>query len=304
MLILLAFLFTDNIFCVEYGIDGFIEYHKGDVGIIVAAPHGGLIGPDSIPDRRWGTIEPDDHTRHLAFAVGEGITQELDGREPNLVISNLKRRKLDPNRDIEEAAQGSPLAMQAWLDYHGFIDDAKAEFVQGVVIDLHGQSHRKNSTEMGYLLSTESLNKGDFDIARSSVRSLAEKLQLSGEEVMAGENSIGDFLEREEYLAFPSSRQPSPGDWQYFPGGYTVVRHSKGTFDAISVETPREVRIEVDKAGRHKFGVALGKAIAKFYKKNYKLEYRNIKRGLDGYRRGIVPQWYLDQYEAKKRKYQ
>merc|ERR1711915_88946 len=233
-------------------------------------------------------------TKDLTLSVGEGIEEELGGRKANLVICNLKRRKLDANRDLLEAAQGSSEAMQAWLDYHGFIDEAKAEFVQGVVIDLHGQSHRKNSTEMGFLLSTQQLNDGDFDLQSSSLVSLGEKLKKDGKEVMTGDKSIGAFLEKEGYLAFPSPRQPAPGDWAYFPGGYTVERHSNGTFDSISVETPREVRIDAGCETRHKFGLSLGRAIAKWYKANYALEYYRIVRGLDGYRKGLASQEHLN----------
>jgi len=293
MLLLLSLLLRALVEGIEYGQNGYIEYHKGEVGLVIAAPHGGFMDPDTIPDRSWGTVEPDSFTRDLALVVAEEVTKQLGGRKPHLVISNLKRKKLDPNREVVEAAQGNPEAMQAWLDYHTFIDKATAVHEVGVVIDLHGQSHRKNSTEMGYLLSTESLNKGDFDLDRSSMMSLSKQLDLSGEEVMAGNNSLGSFLEVEGYKAFPSPRQPSPGDWAYFPGGYTVVRHSKGTFDSISVETPREVRIDAGRPTRVKFGEALGRALANYYRTNYKQAYRRIVRGLTGYQSGLVPQQYL-----------
>ena len=42
-----------------------------------------------------------------------------------------------------------------------------------------------------------------------------------------------------------------------------------GNFDSISVETPREVRIDVGRAARVKFGQSLGRAIAQFYVANY-----------------------------------
>ena len=51
-----------------------------------------------------------------------------------------------------------------------------------------------------------------------------------------------------------------------------MVRHGsrdKGVFDAISVETPREVRIDAGRETRVKFGRALGRAIGNFYTANY-----------------------------------
>ena len=55
-------------------------------------------------------------------------------------------------------------------------------------------------------------------------------------------------------------------------GNYTVERHGsrdQGTFDSISVETPREVRIDAGRDTRVEYGQALGRAIAKFYVANY-----------------------------------
>jgi len=247
----------------------YIEYHPGEVGIVIAVPHGGFMEPESIPDRSWGTVETDSFTRDLGWIVADSVAQHLDGRRPHLVLSNLKRTKLDPNREIVEAAQGNPDAEIAWLEYHGFIDSSKALHNGGVVIDLHGQSHHKNSSEMGYILTAEDLNNGNFDIDRSSVYTLAQQLGLSGRVIIAGPSSFGSYLEYEGYDAFPSARQPTPGDWAYFPGYYTVERHSNGSFDSISVETPSEVRISAGRPARVKFGQALGLALANFYRDMY-----------------------------------
>ena len=56
------------------------------------------------------------------------------------------------------------------------------------------------------------------------------------------------------------------------PGRFTVARHGsrdRGKFDAILVETPREVRIDAGRVTRIRFGEALGRAIAEFYRDNY-----------------------------------
>jgi len=250
---------------------GFVEYREGDTGLIISVPHGGLADTDEIPDRTYGISEGDDHTKELGDVVAKSVCIHL-GKCPHLITLNLKRSKLDANREIKEAAQGDPLAEQAFREYHGYIDEAKGKEVRGVVIDLHGQSHRKNSTELGYLLSTEQLNRGEFDSESSSVRELARVLGRSGKEIIAGPQSLGAFIEREGYKSFPSPRQPSPGDWKYFEGGYTNERHGSkyfGTFDSILVETPREVRIDAGRETRIRFGEALGKAIAEWYAANY-----------------------------------
>ena len=57
-----------------------------------------------------------------------------------------------------------------------------------------------------------------------------------------------------------------------FLGGFTVETHGSrdgGRFDAILMETPREVRIDAGRVTRVRYGESLGKAIALFYLKNY-----------------------------------
>jgi len=249
----------------------FIEYKAGNSGIIIAVPHGGLLDTKMIPNRRYGTFEPDDYTKELGEFVRASICRYL-GKCPHLVVSNLKRIKLDPNRDIAEGAQGNSNAEKAWRNYHGLIDYAKKNHPYGVVIDLHGQSHRMNSTELGYLLSTNQLNRGIYNSDLSSIQRLARRTRRSGREIITGSASLGAFLEQEGYKAFPSPRQLAPGSQAYFPGYYTVRRHGAddfGTFDAISVETPREVRIDAGRTARLKLGDSLGRAISNFYKSNY-----------------------------------
>ena len=51
-----------------------------------------------------------------------------------------------------------------------------------------------------------------------------------------------------------------------------MARHGsrdRGKFDAILVETPREVRIDAGRVTRIRFGEALGRAIAEFFRDNY-----------------------------------
>jgi len=167
------------------GPTGYVEYRQGGVGIVIAVPHGGSVDAYEIPDRRYGTVEGDDHTKELGEVVSNAICQVLNNC-PYIVISNLKRSKLDPNREVIEAAQKNAKAAAAWQEYHGFIDLAKQREHVGVVIDLHGQSHRRNKTELGYLLSTAQLNRGYYNSAQSSVRSLARRTGRSGKEVMTG----------------------------------------------------------------------------------------------------------------------
>ena len=180
----------------RFGSDGLVEYREGEVGIVIAVPHGGVMDSPDIPYRKYGTVEGDDFTKDLGVVVTNSICRYLR-RCPHLVISNLKRTKLDPNRDISEAAQQNSKAEKAWREYHGFIDEAKGKEGRGIVIDLHGQSHRRNSTELGYLLSSDQLNRGDFDSGKSSVKQLARITGRSGKDTISGD--LGSRILIENY---------------------------------------------------------------------------------------------------------
>ena len=59
------------------------------------------------------------------------------------------------------------------------------------------------------------------------------------------------------------------GDSPYFAGGYITQIHSKDHFDAIQLETPRDLRIDKGDDERERFGHALGRAICDFYEFHY-----------------------------------
>ena len=59
------------------------------------------------------------------------------------------------------------------------------------------------------------------------------------------------------------------GSHPYFSGGYITQVHGRDDFDAIQVETPRDLRIERGEEGRERFGQALGRAICDFYNFHY-----------------------------------
>ena len=70
----------------------------------------------------------------------------------------------------------------------------------------------QNSTEIGYVLTKDDLNNGNYDLDISSIKQLGSEVSLNGEELLTGPQSLGAFLENEGYHAVPSPRQPAPGD--------------------------------------------------------------------------------------------
>eukprot|EP00091_Calanus_sinicus_P008431 TRINITY_DN20514_c0_g1_i1.p2 TRINITY_DN20514_c0_g1~~TRINITY_DN20514_c0_g1_i1.p2 ORF type:complete len:102 (+),score=21.92 TRINITY_DN20514_c0_g1_i1:33-308(+) len=61
----------------RFGRSGFVEYKDGNVGIVVAVPHGGTTDASNIPNRRYGTFEGDDHTKELGEVVTKAICNAL-----------------------------------------------------------------------------------------------------------------------------------------------------------------------------------------------------------------------------------
>ena len=89
---------------IYYGRESYVEYHAGNLPIILSAPHGGWKVPDEIPDRTYGTTVTDANTYQLTKVLMDSITARF-GAKPHVILSQLKRIKLDPNRDSVEAAQ-------------------------------------------------------------------------------------------------------------------------------------------------------------------------------------------------------
>lgn len=227
------------------GTDGYVEYIAGDLPIILSAPHGGDITPSAIPDRtdeRCGgsaTTVTDMNTRELVLAMREAMLERFGG-QPHVVISHLHRRKLDPNRDLDEAACGDLRAERAWTEFQQFLEDATdlAVEVHGRAwyMDMHGHGHEVQRLELGYLLaasvfaSPDSILTDDSTaIRRSSVRSIAEDGGIDFSELLRGPASLGALYQAQGFPAVPSPDSPSPDGAPYFTGGYNTARHTCGS---------------------------------------------------------------------------
>jgi uncharacterized protein YwbE len=164
--------------------------------------------PDQIPFRTYGVTTQDRQTQELARAVAAALFGRSDGR-PHLIINRLHRNRLDANREIEEAAQGSVYAEWAWAEHHGFIDAAKQKVVQqygrGLYLDLHGHGHDIQRLELGYLLRSSDLGLPDslLDdpelINQSSIRRLALDAAAGFVELVRGATSLGGLLAQQGF---------------------------------------------------------------------------------------------------------
>ena len=209
-----------------------VETRQGTLPLVLSAPHGGGEKPASMKDRTRGILKRDSGTREVLFGLAEAIELRT-GRRPFLVASNLHRVKLDPNRDVEEAAQGDREAALAWAAYHGALEEAgrAAKALGGgraLILDIHGHGHEENWTELGHAVSAEILAKPD------------EELEDVG--WIRGPTSLGAFFEHADLRAVPSPSIPHPDGKPYFTGGYITRRHRGDGLRSIQLELPSSLR--------------------------------------------------------------
>lgn len=264
-----------------FGRNRYVEYIAGDLPLVVSAGHGGGEEPDEIPRRTYGTLARDSWTQETARAVRDSIIAHFGGGQPHIVISRLRRTRLDPNREIVEAAQGSQFAEQAWREYHRFVGVARARVAEdhgrGFYVDLHGHSHPIPRVELGYLLTGSDLSRSDTQLnaprfpERSSIRSLARRVDLSFADIVRGSGSLGALLSGERITTVPSPLIPDPHGEPFFSGGYSTRRHGSldgGVIDGVQVELHGPGIRDTDR-NRRRFAGALARSLRSFLETHY-----------------------------------
>jgi chitodextrinase len=219
----------------------YIEYIPGNLPIIISAPHGGVkqsgstVGgtfyPDNdstLPDRSCGTNERDDNTDILIREIQAEIFA-LTGCYAHVIINNLHRSKLDPNREATEATCGDSDSLDHWNAWHSFIDQASTSvntnWGKGLYIDLHGQSHTIPRIEIGYNITATELNTGNLNsttnINRSTIKSLVSTNlnSLTHEQLIRGTNSLGELFQNVPAVFYNANVNPQCG----VTSGYRAV---------------------------------------------------------------------------------
>ena len=264
-----------------YGRKSYVEYIPGELPLVLSAPHGGSLTPTEIPDRTSGTTVTDTNARETLLAVRQALI-ERTGKAPHVVIAHLRRTKLDPNREIGEAAQGNPFAENAWNEFHAYVEVAAAAVTKtygsGFYIDIHGHGHAIARAELGYLLTSAQLNRTDAEInvpglaAQSSIRALAASSPLPFAQLLRGSTSLGGLMQKEGIRSVPSPGDPSPGSAEYFTGGYDTEQHGSlqagRTVSAVQIELPLPGIRDTD-ANRRAFGQALARALEAYMTEHF-----------------------------------
>ncbi|MBK9459925.1 MAG: hypothetical protein IPN94_10955 [Sphingobacteriales bacterium] len=245
---------------VIYGVNNYTQYHPGTLPIIISVPHGGLVAPATIPNRTCNnpTTVTDSKTIELARQIDTSLFN-LTGCHPHLIICNLRRTKVDCNRNIADGACGNSDAEIAWTEFQNFIDTAqclaKSQFLgKAFYIDLHGHGKPIQRLELGYGLSGTMLDNTDSAlntstyISSSSIQNLVTT-NVSGSthaQLLRGVNALGTLLASAGFPAVPSQQTPGPGGTAYFSGGYNTVNHTcilpGNTVNGLQIECDSTVR--------------------------------------------------------------
>ncbi len=221
-----------------YGRKDYVEYIPGELPVILSSAHGGALTPSEIPNRTFGVLLNDRNSLELTMAMRQALL-DLTGQAPHVILSHLHRSKLDANREIVEAAQENPYAELAWTEFQEWIKVARAEvaatFGKGLYFDIHGHGHDIDRLELGYLLSSDELNRADAAlnslevVAQTSIRDLGRTSPIPFSQLLRGPTSFGGLLQDEGVPSVPSPAAPGPGDAPYFRGGYNTREHGSVT---------------------------------------------------------------------------
>ncbi|MCY3548551.1 MAG: Ig-like domain-containing protein [Gemmatimonadetes bacterium] len=214
-----------------YGRRDYVEYIPGTLPVILSSSHGGAMTPTEIPNRTFGVVRNDTNSLELTVAMRQALI-DLTGQAPHVIYSHLHRSKLDANREIVEAAQDNPYAELAWEEFHEWIKVARAtvaaDYGKGMYFDIHGHGHDIERLELGYLLTSEELNRPDASlnslavVAETSIRDLGRTSPIPFSHLLRGPTSLGGLFAEEDIPSVPSPADPGPGDAPYFRGGYNT----------------------------------------------------------------------------------
>lgn len=214
----------------------FLITQKGNLPIVISAPHGGRNPIPGIPQRqavagrKYVTVR-DENTAELAQKLAAILEEKLDNKV-YLTIAKFERKYVDANRS-PDLAYDSEKAKSYYDAYHQNLQDYCREVHKqwggGILLDLHGQGVSRRTIFRG-------TNNG------LTVANLRDRF---GWNAIAGSNSILGQLAKKGYQVFPANNVPQQQEDARFTGGYTVRNYggkAGNGIDAIQLELGTELR--------------------------------------------------------------
>ena len=166
---------------------------KGDLPILLVAPHGGSGSLLEAPIRRQRDSE-DPHFSTKKDMVTSELTRsycdeilKVTGKKPSLLSSEIHRKYCDLNRE-EEWSSPAPAGQAFHREYHGVLRDELKRLVDlhgwALLLDIHGQSSEPHDLMIGV---REGDTIGDWSKAALwGNDGLVERLQKEGFAVVPG----------------------------------------------------------------------------------------------------------------------
>lgn len=265
--------------------NNYIRYYRGNIPLVLTAPHGGFENPSEINDRTHGVIEQDNHTLELTVYLIEAFEQ-LIGKTPYGIIATVLRSKVDLNRE-ESKAYEDWRAKRTYDEFHFHIKQVERHieehFGKGLYIDIHGQSHPNPTIEFGYLLTNETLKLNDEKLntyhEKSSIKTLSNFSPQSFIDQMRGEKSLGTMMSERGYDSIPSTKLPYATDGNYFEGAYDTIRYGSlhgGNISGIQVEFPYQ-NVRDSHENMRRCAHAFASSIIEFFKVHFEMDLANSK---------------------------
>ncbi len=263
--------------------DDFVEFRKGNIPLIIVAPHGGDLKPKWIENRYCeGSVTTKDlYTLDIAFQIENELNKM--GYQPFIVYAKIHRIKLDLNRSLQTSHCEDDTSNELWQLFHDQIFTFRKEIInnynRGLLIDIHGHGHPIQRIELGYLLTSQKLrelsyNKTSIQHDETSINSLIENhpKNKSLNELLFGDNALGSLLSNNGFPTVPSSTDQAPKSGEpFFSGGTNTKeygsKHQKGV-DAIQLELNRN-GLRQESEDRERFSKVFSKILIDYLKIHY-----------------------------------
>lgn len=209
----------------------FLSVRKGNMPVVISAPHGGTVDLPGVPPRR-GVGMPvgsngfytgrDPGTEELAGLIAVEVFLKT-GKRPYLVAAKYHRKYIDANRPPEIAYE-SQKAKPTYDAYHAslsaFCKEVQKKHGRGLLLDVHNQASFPDQVLRG-------TNDG---------KSVALLRQRFGEKAHTGPESFFGLLGKAGFKTYPPKLDGK--EHAEFNGGYIVKTYGSGDFgmDAMQLE--------------------------------------------------------------------
>lgn len=213
--------------CLGLQPDPHILIQKGELPVVISAPHGGREAIPNCPLRvnksapQFVTVL-DTNSDKLAILIAESVEKQT-GKKPWLVVAKFSRKYVDANRPEEHGTE-SEAGREVYRRYHAALREAvdwcRALPTRSLLLDVHAQGQDK-----------EVIFRGTANLSSLKDKDLAP---------FAAENGFLKGLESAGIKVVPTVSQPTEKENPSFNGGW-ITRHygasQKDGIDAIQLET-------------------------------------------------------------------